>query len=321
MGEQSNYFISGDWGTSRLRLQVVEREGLASLVQWESEQGIKASFAAWQQSGMPRGAFFSQILHAGIQSLAQQWGQEVAGLPLVLSGMASSSIGLKELPYANLPFPLDGSQLSWEMIPARQDFPHPVSLISGLAKMGDVMRGEEVQAVGAEEALHAIGGDALLLLPGTHSKHLHIMRGVVVDFHTYMTGELYEVLLQHSILAQDAGHEELSKEQQKATFLAAVRLGHTHGFSQSVFSIRANRLQGNFEAGAGKYALSGLLIGSELNQLAKQADLPIVLAAGPGLREKYEWALEELGKMDQTQVLEAEVVARLSLLGQARMLG
>jgi hypothetical protein len=74
----------------------------------------------------------------------------------------------------------------------------PGLLCTGPDGQADVMRGEETQLWGADLA----DGDCCVL-PGTHSKWAWTGAGGAVErFQTYMTGELYAVLVQHSILGR-----------------------------------------------------------------------------------------------------------------------
>ncbi len=131
------------------------------------------------------------------------------GVPLIISGMASSSLGMLELPYKEFPFSADGSDLRTEAIGASAAFKHDVLLISGACTRIDVMRGEETQLVGcAPGAGHGSGnpgpgGEQVYIFPGTHSKHVLVREGRAVSLKTFMTGEFFDLLSTKSILAGD----------------------------------------------------------------------------------------------------------------------
>ena len=62
------------------------------------------------------------------------------------------------------------------------------------------MRGEETQILGV---LAASGrGDGLFVLPGTHSKWARVEAGRIVGFATFMTGEVFAALKDHSLLGR-----------------------------------------------------------------------------------------------------------------------
>src|SRR6185295_9114432 len=117
-------FVSGDWGTSNFRLRLVE--GTTVKAEVRTDEGT-AKLAAL---GGDRAEAFRSTLAKGLEQL-----RAPVALPVVISGMASSSIGWKELPYAKLPFSLDGRDAVWEKVEGR------VYLISGLRSATDVLRG------------------------------------------------------------------------------------------------------------------------------------------------------------------------------------
>src|SRR5205085_11075608 len=117
-------------------------------------------------------------------------------------GMASSSIGMKELPYADLPFLLDGHSAYSEWINGGPVIANPILLISGVQHAGDVMRGEETQLTGVSSMTDAPDGDMLYIFPGTHSKHITVINNRITYFSTFMTGEVFDLLVKHSILSQ-----------------------------------------------------------------------------------------------------------------------
>lgn len=134
-------FISCDWGTSRLRLRLVERFSGRILAARSTEEGIRQIAHLNPDPGVRRERL-ATTLEQGIAALAPDLPHD---LPVVMSGMASANLGWQELPYASLPADIDGSTLHWI------DLPHAgrrVRLISGLRSGTDVMRGEETELVG-----------------------------------------------------------------------------------------------------------------------------------------------------------------------------
>ena len=147
-----------------------------------------------QEEGLDASRAFGAALERVLAKLRELLPvEEAAPRPILISGMASSSIGWRELPYACLPFPLDGSGARWQEIERVGE--HRVFVFSGLAAESDVLRGEETEVLGlaAGGALAPFREQALLVLPGTHSKHVRIEAGSITGFSTYMTGELFEV--------------------------------------------------------------------------------------------------------------------------------
>src|SRR5688500_14726549 len=179
----ANDFLSCDWGTSMFRVRWIS----AGLVTREhtDDTGCKKLFDSSGDSASARAAAFEDHL----RTVLSGWEIADAKMPLIISGMASSTIGWKELPYAPLPLNLDGSNL--RVAPLHWNKPASVGdtfLVSGAASESEMMRGEETEAIGLLKALTSPKERALLILPGTHSKHLRILGQQVVDIRTHMTG-------------------------------------------------------------------------------------------------------------------------------------
>ena len=182
-------FIAGDWGTSRLRLYLCD--------------------AAGQVLARTQGAGAAVPDCAGrFAAAVADWDRAHGRLPAVLGGMVGSTIGWKEVPYLECParpqaiagaalrFAADGRAIA---IAPGLKCTNPVGA-------PDVMRGEEVQILGALR-LHpelARGGH-LLCMPGTHVKWVQLRDGAVGRFQTALSGELFELLAGHSVLARGGG--------------------------------------------------------------------------------------------------------------------
>ena len=278
--------ISCDWGTSSFRLRLVDNPSAGSAPpnirsSLHRPTGIAATFSDWQRSRLPaeaRVGFFQAVLQAAIGEL----GTDLHGIPVVISGMASSSIGMMELPYHPLPFLISGEDLLPAVVPATPAFPHVLLLVPGIRSIDDVMRGEETQLIGCGVS------SGLFLFPGTHSKHVVVQDGRAVAFSTFMTGEFFGLLSRQSILAASVAEGEPADE----AFLAGVDAARGSGILHSAFSVRTNQLFGRFSKTDNYQYLSGLVIGEELKGLAPQR--VSLVAAGP-LRQAYAAALQRLG--------------------------
>ena len=190
------YFISCDWGTSNFRLRLVETESLNVLDEHATDQGVKRVFEKFlEQDILNQKQFFTDYLVRQTQNLPLNHQKHL----VVLSGMGSSSIGLHELPYAEMPIAMDGKSLLWENL--YLDFVDlNLLLISGVKTKTGMMRGEEIQAIGLEDELRQFDS-GILILPGTHCKHMYYQSGIISGLRNYMTGELFEVLSSKSILS------------------------------------------------------------------------------------------------------------------------
>ncbi|HUL52936.1 MAG TPA: 2-dehydro-3-deoxygalactonokinase [Opitutaceae bacterium] len=291
-------FFSCDWGTSSFRLQLVRGPAPRVLAAVHTADGIATVHAAWRRRGADparRAAHFLRFLRPHLDALADAAGIPAARLPLVMSGMATSSLGLCELPYARAPFALDGSDLRTDFLPASRDCPCALLLISGVRTAADVMRGEETQVVGALSRGAGTGARRVAVLPGTHSKHVRIAGAQAVDFATYMTGEFFGLLARGSILAGSVASDgDVRTPADRAQFAAGVRTGARENLLHASFLVRVRSLLGRATPAAGRHFLSGLLIGAELGPLVARAPAHVDLIGAPPLDRCYERALRIL---------------------------
>lgn len=289
-------FVACDWGTSNFRLRLVDGKVLR---EHKTDEGAARLAAA----GGDRPAAFKAVLHAGLKKL-----KAPADVPVVISGMASSTIGWKELQYSKCPFAFDGRTAVWEKIE-----PH-VHLVSGLRTETEILRGEETEAIGL---VQRIGRDmpfeAVFVLPGTHSKHLDVNPGGIATFRTYMTGELFELLSKQSVLRHST---DAAAPFDKNAFLEGVEESTRKPLSGALFRVRTRQVLDKKTAKANTSFLSGLLIGAELGNL-RGSDVAIILAAGKALRASYTIAAEALGLGPRWRAVDSE---GLSVLGQAVLL-
>lgn len=271
-----------DWGTSNFRLSLLDiaTDKVIGLV--KSEQGIASTFDTWQSNpSKNRVHFFRAFLNTQVQRLASEVARNLEDIPIILTGMASASIGLEEIRYTTIPFSISQPVLGVKHFPINNTFRNELYLYGGLRTSKDVMRGEEVQLLGLS---HLINGPACIcILPGTHSKHIWIENKMVVDFQTFMTGECFQLLSTQSILKVSVRKDKTFGESQEAIFKKGVLQAKSGNVLNNLFSVRTNTLLKGVSETANYYYLSGLLIGQELmalqnfkGQLLLIGDKPLV---------------------------------------------
>ncbi|MBL9192658.1 MAG: 2-dehydro-3-deoxygalactonokinase [Opitutaceae bacterium] len=303
-------FISCDWGTSRLRLRLVERATQRVLSEHISNDGIQ-TLASLGPAGESRRARLGAALEGGIATLGTDC---LPGLPIVMSGMASSTLGWQDLPYARLPASVDGGTLHVS------DFIHhgrKVRLVSGLRGERDVMRGEETELIGlfSDPVRRPLADDCVAILPGSHSKHVRMTGGQIVDFTTFLTGELFGLLAQSSTLAGP-----VATEFDDEAFLAGVRTCQSLGLSAALFQTRACVVLGRIAARHSRTFLSGTLIGAELSALQRYLGVPLVLAAGGEVSRQYLLALKELLPAAGVTAIPPDELAAAVVRGHSQLL-
>ncbi len=266
-------------------------------------------------------------------ALARQHADLPTDCPIIISGMASSSICWRELPYAPLPFAPDGSDMVWQDAGplSASGRSHRVVLLSGVRSEWEIMRGEEIQVLGLTRwsAALAMANEAVLVLPGTHSKHIHVQGGRIIDFQTYMTGELFDVLSRHSVLrhsvaapiGEDAASTRLSGPVRPA-FQEGVEAARARPLLELLFRVRTRQVLQARDAAENRAFLSGLLLGAEMVGLIGRypGRTPVVLCSGEILADLYELAFRTLDAGSRLQIVPGAEVERLSSLGQAVML-
>jgi 2-dehydro-3-deoxygalactonokinase len=245
MGAKPDW-IAVDWGTSNLRAWAMGAGGVLAAA--ESDKGM----------GSLKPAEFEPAL----LDIIQPWlaGHSGAPIPVYACGMIGARQGWVEAPYRAVPCtPVSSGAL---MAVAVADPRISVHIAPGLmqAKPADVMRGEETQIAGAL-ALHP-SFDGAICLPGTHSKWVRVSAGEVVGFQTFMTGEMFSLLSQQSVLRLGM----VGVGDDDAAFDIGVAAGMTQPerLSANLFRLRAEGLLDGLGANAARARLSGLLIGAEL---------------------------------------------------------
>lgn len=243
--------IAVDWGTSNRRAWALGAGGEV-LEARADDQGLIAVTGA--------GGDFAGSLRA----FAAGW----LGAPVIMAGMVGSRAGWREAPYLETPARL--ADLAGRLIDLPDLEGCPVRIVPGMAKRGgaqpDVMRGEECQLLGAK----LVRGleDGLFLLPGTHAKWARVEGGRLIDFRTYMTGEIFGLMRRQGSLAQVIAQESSGDDAFDADAFARglARADDTTqgGLTHQLFGVRALSLFGKLSPETAGSYLSGLLIGAEL---------------------------------------------------------
>ncbi len=297
-------------------------------VVWEekSDFGCKGLFEASRQTPERyRADFYEKFLKSRLANLPLP--SETQRMPLVISGMASSTIGWKEVPYLCESLKLDASNLRFEKL--QWDAPAAIDetfLISGVALHPEIMRGEETEAIGLMRAGIFKPEDALLVLPGTHSKHLTIEGGAVTAIATYMTGELFDVIGRHSVLSASvnltAPDEQLHESQLEQAFDDGVKWVRQFGLARSLFRVRTRSVLDRASGEANRWFLSGIVIGAEALDLQRAAPhFRIMVAAPPNLALLYERAFRALMlPHDRWTVLPPDVTTKSVITAHAMFL-
>jgi 2-dehydro-3-deoxygalactonokinase len=246
------FLIALDWGTSNLRASLLDNAG-AVLATRSAAAGVMA---------IPERRFGDALL-----SLCGDWLAEHPRCACIASGMVGSRQGWIEAPYVECPAGLADAAARLVRVAFGAGERHQLHIVPGLRCVGtdgqvDVMRGEETQLWGA-----GLPAGSCVVLPGTHSKWAWLGEGErVLGFQTHMTGEVYALLTQHSILGRLMDLSAAAPSAPFNSFDDGVRLGlqqHAH-LLHTLFAARTAGLMGQRAPHELPDFLSGMLIGAEV---------------------------------------------------------
>ena len=270
--------IGIDWGTTSLRAFLIDADGNV-IDRSLSPEGIMQ---------IPKETF-----EAAFDRLIGPWLANT-NLPILVSGMITSRNGWIETPYAGLPMGAHG--LAQTLVPHETTSGTLIHFITGASAEHtsgpDVMRGEETQIIGA----FALGlRDGTFVMPGTHSKWVQVSNEQIIDFSTYMTGEIFTALKEHTILGKLMESVEFNAE----GFEKGITAGLDGGSSllRNLFYVRTLPLLDKIPKSEVSDYMSGLLIGSEVSTATSQLEDtdPITIVGRSDLSERYEIALRVAG--------------------------
>jgi len=272
--------VSVDWGTSAFRARLAAIDGRA----------LDAVEAPTGAVGLASGEH-----EAFLEAQVGGWTRRHPGLPIVLSGMVGSRQGWVEAPYVACP--AGAAEVAAALAAVATARLGRVFLVPGVSARDrrgapDVMRGEETQILGA------LGGgrDGLFVLPGTHSKWARVEAGRIIAFTTFMTGEVFAALKDHTVLGRlmtpPAGGAD--DDGFARGVAAAARLERPGDLLHAVFMTRTLGLVDELPAQALANYLSGLLIGAEILAGAGGAREAVVVGS-PALAARYRSAGAALG--------------------------
>lgn len=310
------YLIGLDWGSTSLRAFLLAEDGevMATRSSLEGCSVLNGSASAFQSS---------------LDQLVGDWLSDFPGLKLIACGMVGSAHGWLEVPYVACP--ADAMAIAGQMMTLKDVAGRRIAIVPGLrcddaSGKTDVMRGEETQIIGALQLRPDARARSCLVLPGTHSKWAQVDDGRVTQFATYMTGELFAVLRQHSVLGRlmpEVSATESARD--PLAFLRGVddaQSGAHLGLTQQLFAVRTLGLMEQLPRTSLADYLSGLLIGHEVQaglnwRLGTGLEHTSLIVIGdPILCSRYAQALTQCG-VGHFSVLDNTAARGLWSLSQA----
>lgn len=262
-------FLAIDWGTTNRRTYRIGADGAVEDVQ-RDDRGVLA------------------ILPGEFDAEAEAIRARMGDLPILCAGMAGSNRGWAEAPYASCPAGVEELAALVHWIESGR-----TAIVPGVKwhdeGRSDVMRGEEVQLLGA--VLSGVApADALLCQPGTHCKWAWMEGGRIARFATAMTGEMFALLKAHSLI----GAQMADAVAPRAEFLRGVADAADGALLTRLFGVRAAFVTGASEGQDAASYVSGLLIGSDVRSQVSDGTTVYILA-DPSLGALYSAAIKAIG--------------------------
>ncbi len=240
--------IGIDWGTSNNRAYRID--GFGNVLESRSgELGLSAI----------RGGNFD----AALESFIADWQKDSSrDIPVLISGMIGSRNGWAEAAYCECPFGVEELSRTIVPVPRRAGTAYIVGGGSTIDAQHhhDVMRGEEIQILGLED----VSDLRLVIAPGTHSKWAALENGKIKEFRTYMTGEIFALLKDHSILGWLMPDKTEGVRNEEAYLQGVKDAAADSDLLHGLFNVRTRGLFQSSEAEGLVSYLSGLLIGNEI---------------------------------------------------------
>jgi 2-dehydro-3-deoxygalactonokinase len=296
-----------DWGTTSARAYRLGADG--------SILGTKSAPLGIQ-------AVTDRQFGVALETLLEGWRDEAA--PRIACGMIGSRQGWIEAPYVGCPVDLSGLGGNLARTPGGELTIVPGVLCVDASGIPDVMRGEETQVAGT---LVADRDRMLAVLPGTHSKWAIVDRGHLTAFATFMTGELFAVLLAHSIIGRMADRSTPAAATGDAFARGLAKGLAGSGFSHVIFGARTLALTGELAPKDVGDWLSGALIGQEIRaglawagERRTEIDAVTVIG-GEALAARYLGALAQAGIAAQLGPADAAAAGLFRIAQRARLIG
>lgn len=268
-------FLIVDWGTTNFRAFAINNQNQVC-AKIELPMGLKK---------ITNGEFAE-----GLEQALGSWTPNFKDLPIYMAGMVGSSNGWVNVPYVNTPTSV--RKLAEKTYKFTMPWGAVAHIIPGVYHKDengefDVMRGEEVQIFGLIDKID--NRSFSVVLPGTHSKHVIVQDDQLKRFDSYMTGELFSIIRDHTIIGIDLPRQD----QSHSAYIKGVLSGQNGGVTSQIFKARTGKIFNQIKETEIDDYLSGILIGSEMKELNFKSTY---LVGNEKLCNRYQLACDAIGK-------------------------
>ncbi len=272
MQNKSEKWIAIDWGTSNFRAYLMKNDEVLDKI--SSNDGMK----------FVKKNHFENILIKNIS----KWLPSDEVIEILASGMVGAKQGWVEVPYTETPCSVMKLKV---LSPKVNNKKIKIYILSGVSQNNpeDVMRGEETQLAGYFLDNPNFSGS--ICLPGTHSKWVNVKNYKILNFNTYLTGELYEIIKNHSVLKHSLETQEIYEKK----LIQGVEkiLKNPNNLSNVLFQLRAKDLLNNQSSVEANSLLSGYFLGLELlGSKVYWFEKDVILIGSDFLNRHYELCLK-----------------------------
>jgi 2-dehydro-3-deoxygalactonokinase len=295
-------YVAVDWGTSSFRLWLIDRTGNV-LGERRSHEGMMAAGRLG----------FAAVLQSHLEAVGA-----AHELPVIVCGMAGARQGWVEAGYVDTPAPLASILKQAVAVPGQS---RDIRILPGIAqrnrKAPDVMRGEETQLLGALGMDAA--GDAVVCMPGTHSKWVRVKGATVERFATFMTGELFDAVSRQTILSHALAGADQAEDIDAFKSAVTAAFETPANAANLLFQVRSGQLLYGDKPSSAREKISGTLIGLEL-AAGLAGEIPragITLVASGRLQMLYLLAFDTVSVPVRSIGAEDAVRRGLSMAAQA----
>lgn len=220
---------------------------------------------------------------------------------LCACGMLTSNVGLHEVPHVLAPAGLDDLARHVDSVTFLKIAPQPIHLIPGVKTVPgpatlenladlDILRGEESETFGILETANR-PGPLCILLPGSHTKLLHIdAQTRIAASYTTVGGELMQAMAERTILASSIDWPPAGSPVWPAVE-AGAGFARDWGLARGGFAVRLADVVVGMDRTDRTWWFIGLVIGSDWSELRRwrfsTPGIPLLIGGREPLRSVY----------------------------------
>ncbi len=315
-------YITIDTGTTNTRIRLIENENI--VITFKANVGVRDTAIKGTLK------YLKEAIKKGIYYCLDQGNKTIEEIDAIIaSGMITSNLGLYEI--SHLKTPIGIKEISENIVSKMFEdiIDKPIHFIPGVKNRVedlnietineiDIMRGEEVEAIGAI-SLYPSKTRTIFISPGSHTKFVFMNKNNKIEkCSTTLTGEILWALSKETILAQSI-NEELIREIDEKYVFKGIESAKKYGFTKSCFLVRlidtfldtTPNQRANFLAGS----LAYYDIQSIQNDLNRNKH-DIIIGGKKILRELYKLVIKKMRcNVNSVTLLNDNDVEKISSVG------